>query len=596
MTSGRRCRPGPKDLVDSLGVIPLNAVLECISKLPIGRPAINSRSRYKSCTGLVNHILNRAESLECMAPKLIEDLLLAYFPFGYEDTASMLSDEQRLFCILRHEYEDDIMFKLRRAILSQPMAVKRANARRDVKLTNVEEQKQDADAYEREWPTVVPRQTVFSCLERYYEGSKWREPLVCAVCAQYRRDAAKIDICSEDSTDIHLDHLLLRNEFIIRKCVVQSLSTRFSFVNKSLDARLMLERQGVFCDNEKSTVLRVCSDGRRALSKKSIPRFALANGLYRGELPNEFHDLTWVEEKICAISSTTAHVTRLFQSSDPSQPKVFHGNTCAHDMNVTSTESVLPRTPADVAGFLSVVFVCPQKFDARFLGSTFRVRKAKISAFLTWSKHHNRLYAGVPIDPQLIELYPEDGTLPGVSERVIEDNNTDPTTLFENETTVFEAHAASFLYNDKEQDVDHESLLEKMGVSDPESVKLSGRTFTAAALRNLNLLPKDVAILDSQERSLQDLPDPESRYASLKASLHMNEITIRGPNVYSSNGIFIHPAEYNEELNDGDIVEVDVILRLCVFLYLLFLIILTKCPTPGQFLTVPESITPCSKA
>ena len=49
------------------------------------------------------------------------------------------------------------------------------------------------------------------------------------------------------------------------------------------------------------------------------------------------------------------HVTRLFQSSDPSQPKVFHGNTCAHDMNVMSTASVLLRTSADINEFLSVV-------------------------------------------------------------------------------------------------------------------------------------------------------------------------------------------------------------------------------------------------
>ncbi|KAG1873153.1 hypothetical protein F4604DRAFT_776525 [Suillus subluteus] len=105
----------------------------------------------------------------------------------------------------------------------------------------------------------------------------------------------------------------------------------------------------------------------------------LANGLFRGTLPDQFRDLTWVEEKICAIYSITAHVTRLFQSSDPSQPKVFHGNTCAHDMNVMSTVSVLPRTPADINGFLSVVFI---GFDPNRMGTLFRVRKQKIWSFL----------------------------------------------------------------------------------------------------------------------------------------------------------------------------------------------------------------------
>ncbi|KAG1730071.1 hypothetical protein EDB19DRAFT_1641496, partial [Suillus lakei] len=45
--------------------------------------------------------------------------------------------------------------------------------------------------------------------------------------------------------------------------------------------------------------------------------------------------------------------------SDSLQPKVFHGNIYAHDMYVMSSASVLPRTPADVNGFLSIIFVGP---------------------------------------------------------------------------------------------------------------------------------------------------------------------------------------------------------------------------------------------
>ena len=75
--------------------------------------------------------------------------------------------------------------------------------------------------------------------------------------------------------------------------------------------------------------------------------FALANNFYRGELPAEFKDLTWVEEMACAVYCDTAHISCIYQSSDPSQPCVFHGNTCAHDMNVVSTATVLPHTVAD---------------------------------------------------------------------------------------------------------------------------------------------------------------------------------------------------------------------------------------------------------
>lgn len=141
-------------------------------------------------------------------------------------------------------------------------------------------------------------------------------------------------------------------------CVIQSMSTEFTYCNHVLDG-LILDRGGVVLDTKDSGIINVCSPCKSSLARKKIPRFALANGLYRGNLPHEFCDITWVEEKICAIYCTTAHVTRIFQSSDPSQPKVFHGNSY-------------------VGGFISVVFVGPGKFKLDQLGTTFQVRKAKL--------------------------------------------------------------------------------------------------------------------------------------------------------------------------------------------------------------------------
>lgn len=218
-----------------------------------------------------------------------------------------------------------------------------------------------------------------------------------------------------------------------------------------------------------------------------------------------FHDLTWVEEKICAIYCITAHVTRLFQSSDPSQLKVFHGNTCAHEMNIVLTASVLPRTPADVTGLLSV-FIGPGKFDPKQLGAMFCVCKAKIWEFLQWLKHHNRLYAKILLDQDILELYPESDTIPGLAERVVEDHELDAKVVFHDETAGFEDHPATLAHEEplcSEQGDNMLSaagnsgavtFLEKMGVSDPESVRISGRTFTASALRNLT--PRSSSVPD----------------------------------------------------------------------------------------------------
>ncbi|KAG2108205.1 uncharacterized protein F5147DRAFT_577097, partial [Suillus discolor] len=149
--------------------------------------------------------------------------------------------------------------------------------------------------------------------------------------------------------------------------IMQHVSASFMFKNKNLDG-VILDKARIVEDSPDLTMINVCANSLTALLREnSLPCFALANGLYYGELLTYFKDLTWIEQKICTIYSTTAYVTRLFQSSDLLQPKVFYGDICTHDMNVISTVFVLPRTPADVNGFLCIIFVSPGKFESDHL-------------------------------------------------------------------------------------------------------------------------------------------------------------------------------------------------------------------------------------
>ncbi|TFK17267.1 hypothetical protein FA15DRAFT_605446, partial [Coprinopsis marcescibilis] len=179
----------------------------------------------------------------------------------------------------------------------------------------------------------------------------------------------------------------------------------------------MLDKAGISrasTDGETTDDLQICGDCWASLNRTKIPRLSLRNGLYRGRLPQEFADLTWVEEMACALYRNTAHVTRLFNSTSSDQPTVLHGNTCTHEMNVVSTAKVLPCTPANIHGMLSVVFVGPEKFNSSKTGSMFRVRKQKIWHFLMWLRTHNKLYASLDFDPDVAALFPDDGPLPGL--------------------------------------------------------------------------------------------------------------------------------------------------------------------------------------
>ncbi|KIO24584.1 hypothetical protein M407DRAFT_49408, partial [Tulasnella calospora MUT 4182] len=167
--------------------------------------------------------------------------------------------------------------------------------------------------------------------------------------------------------------------------------------------------------------LYLCEDCRGSLSPRKVPRFALANRLFRGMLPDRFQDLTWVEEMVCSIYRTTVHVTRLYQSLNPADPLVFHGNTCAHDMNILSTATVLPRTPSDILGQLSVVFVGPGPLNETALKSVFRNRKSKVWDFLLWLKENNLLCKDRLLSFDQLDLYEEGGCISGLEDATIVD-------------------------------------------------------------------------------------------------------------------------------------------------------------------------------
>ena len=118
---------------------------------------------------------------------------------------------------------------------------------------------------------------------------------------------------------------------------------QFDYGQDALDGAI-LEPLGFKNQTSDRLVMQICTDCHSSLHNNKLPQFALANCLYQGILPDKFKDLMWIEEMVCTKYRNMAHITCIYQSSDPLQPKVFHGNMCAHDMNVVSTTSVLPHT------------------------------------------------------------------------------------------------------------------------------------------------------------------------------------------------------------------------------------------------------------
>ena len=399
--------------------------------------------------------------------------------FPYSLPTHEASRRQLVEEILREEFGREISDQLLLPPLSERRNEYQKEARRANQKSAVADARATQDAYVHSWPQPVPRDVVLNCLSAYCKATQLKIPLICCVCSRQQFEVKVHDVLLNAGTS-------LPDYFSILTVTSPSSHGEFRFADSRLDG-LMLDSNGIEYNSASGdTKLRICHPCYAYLPRSSMPRFALANNLYRGHLPEEFCDLTWIEERVCAIYSNTAVVTRLYQSSDPSQPTVFHGNTCAHEMNVSSTATALPRVPSDINDLLSVVFIGSQRFKLEYLGNMYRIRKSKVWRFLQWLKEHNKLYAKISLDRSAIELYPEDGYLPGIENRVVCDRESVVGEVFGEETAGMSEHPAELLRSSGTSGSEPPTvMIEKMGVSDPECDRMPGRLFTAAALRNL---------------------------------------------------------------------------------------------------------------
>ncbi len=282
----------------------------------------------------------------------------------------------------------------------------------------------------------------------------------------------------------------------------------FKHRHKQLDGKILDHKGVCIRDNGVGYLVGTCSDCYASLIKYMMPKYALANLLYIGELPEDLKDITWVEEMVCCLYRPMANIVRIFKSNKPVAPTKLFGNTCAHEMNIISTAKVLPRTPADVNGSLSVVFVgrLSEEKKIRISKYMFRVRKSKVWRFLLWLKKNNRLYADIPIDESIMNMY-DCGYIPDIENHIIDSGVLNSDEVFAEETAGIAEHPADLLHesnvdntcdsgvgeDDEQYDV---SFMERTGVSDPEGVTLSGRSLTASAVHKLFLLPENMRLPD----------------------------------------------------------------------------------------------------
>lgn len=390
----------------------------------------------------------------------------------------------------RETYEKvfDVLWALKPSKKSMPGYW--SDRRRNEKEAALNERKDDERQIIESWPQPISEDVLLACSKDYYNATKWEYPEMCAACARSIHGAVITKVHTTAVANPKLPVVDFTPLTMLDPRIIERSGDSFRFPeDASLDGR-MLDRAAVCHVDGGGSIVNLCADCLSSLKAGSVPKFSLRNDLYRGELPAEFKDITWMEERVCAIYCTTSQVTRLFHRSSGAsdgEPFVMHGNSCAYELNSISTATVLPRTPTDVNGFLAVVFVGPGPVKPAHLRQHFRVRKDVIMRFLRYLKANNDLYANIEISDDNAQLYSEDDLPPGLLDRVVHDPHSDPSELFHEESAGFDEHPGdAFVETARASgNGDTELLLEKMGVADPEGNRIPGRTYVASALLNL---------------------------------------------------------------------------------------------------------------
>lgn len=455
-------------------------------------------SKVQYATAIYRSIMLRLHMLGSMEEATIRSALVPYDVEVALDVTCGYSD--LCFAIIISEFGQDVVaqFRPRR---SEP---RRSRARDTVTLrplevlyTDVSDdpvapaeyvEPQDSRAY-----LPVEDETGMESIRRWRTAILDCAPPPCAVCSRVL--FKPIDLVPIGANGIRREVL-----DVLRPCseavrTAMEVSGDTQHGHPALDG-LLLCQEGIVIDHA-AAALRLCAQCHSSLNVGSMPQYALANGVYRGRLPKEFQDMTWVEELACSLYRTWNMVTRLYcgLDDDPAadvkrQPRVLSGNTCACDNGVLDSASVLPRTPANMRDLITVSFIGSGELKSSYMMPVLRVRKPVVWAFLLWSKRYNPLYAKIDVDPHILDQYPDDNLIPGLLKEtfVLDCNASSIRGMRKNAIAGFDDHP-TLVPPEKTNDASSQHLpelvMEKLGVADPNANAQPGRIIARDAFRKM---------------------------------------------------------------------------------------------------------------
>jgi hypothetical protein len=179
----------------------------------------------------------------------------------------------------------------------------------------------------------------------------------------------------------------------------------------------------------------ICSECETALGKKKLPRLALANDMWIGDVPSELQALTIPEQLIIARHYPRCYVFKLYPREgghlgSEQMQRGMKGNVSLYDVNTKEVVKMLegqkmPNPAASLASVVVITFLGSKTLPKDWLKSTFRIRRKRVYEALLWLKENNSLYEDISIDDKRLQMLPEDGIPDEISALIRQETEED---------------------------------------------------------------------------------------------------------------------------------------------------------------------------
>ena len=141
-----------------------------------------------------------------------------------------------------------------------------------------------------------------------------------------------------------------------------------------------------------------------SLQKGQLPKLALANDMWIGDIPFELAVLTMPERILITKHFPAAYIVKMFPKCKgaTSLNDGLQGNVSTYRLDIAEiadmvADNIMPRPIKILVSIIGVTIVGPKNIPERSLPGFFRVRRQQVKAGLTWLKANNPLYADIII-------------------------------------------------------------------------------------------------------------------------------------------------------------------------------------------------------